>query len=167
MSLEDKLEANTAALKANTEALLAVLAASGNTAAAPAPDAAPAKTVKRKAAQAPEPEPTAATPGTKVEAPAPAPVAKPPGDDRQEHPEFNDPLDAPAPALDPQALIADITSSWKALQLAAVDTERKQFLTTKFGELRNKWGLKPEDKLAALTPTPEKLAGLLADIKAI
>jgi hypothetical protein len=84
MPLETELAELTKAVKANTEALLAVLAASGNTS-TPAPAAAPAKK-QTKAAPAPaapvEPEPVATpapvaeeiteeTAPTKVAAPAP------------------------------------------------------------------------------------------------
>jgi hypothetical protein len=65
--------------------------------------------------------------------------------------------------LNPVLLITQISDAWKA-QLTAADPERKVMLKDKFPELRAKWGLAPDDKLITLIPTPEKLAGLLADI---
>ena len=73
MPLETELAELTKAVKANTEALLAVLAASGNTS-APAPAAAPAKK-QAKAAPAPAPAaPVEPEPAPEVAAPAPEPA---------------------------------------------------------------------------------------------
>ena len=70
-------------------------------------------------------------------------------------------------AVDPEALIASIIETFKAKMTGAPDAERKGLLKTQLPVLRAKWGLGPDDKLAVLTPTPEKLVGLLADIEAL
>ena len=172
MSIEAQLASLEAALKENTAALNAVLAAGGSSPsnvvaiisettkpatkkAEPAPEPAPTP--------APEPEPVTETP-TKVDAPAP------------ESDEFSDPLDPdtkvvvqgdPAPPkIDVDATIKEITDTWKTM-LSEADADRKAMLKDKFPAIRAKWGLAADAKLISLAPTPEKLVGLLADIKAL
>jgi len=157
-----------AAQKENTAALNAVLGASGSTPSNVVPITAeapkPAKKVaKTTPAATPEPEPVTETP-TKVDAPAP------------ESDEFSDPLDPdtkvvvqgdPAPSkIDVDATIKEITDTWKEM-LSGADAERKAMLKDKFPAIRAKWGLTADAKLISLAPTPEKLVGLLADIKAL
>ena len=156
--IEEKLSLLIAAITENTAALNAVLAAGG------APDVKvvhtitpaekPAAKGKAKAAPAPEPEPEV------VETPVPEnPVT-------EETPETQEP--APAAEIDTDAVIADSVESFKAHMVAAADdAERKAFLKEQFEALRNKYGLAPGAKLITLAPTPEKLTGLLADIKAL
>ena len=165
--LETKIEALTAAIEANTAALQAVLAAGAAPSnVVPIETPKPAKG-KAKAAPAPEPEdaPIAAEDKpTKVSVAAPA------------EEEFSDPLDPetkvvikgdpPAPKIDAEKTIAEITETWKTM-LTAADAERKTMLKDAFPGLRQKWGLAEGAKLSTLTPTPEKLVGLLEDIKAL
>lgn len=158
-----------AAIKDNTAALREVLAAGiptnvvPITTETPKPAAAP----KGKAKAAPEPEAPAET-----ERPTKVAVETPAAE------EFSDPLDPstkvvvkgdPAPEkIDVDAVIKDCVESFKAHMTAASDDpERKAFLKDQFPLLREKYGMKPDDKLVVLSPTPEKLVGLLADIKAL
>ena len=170
MSIEAQLASLEAALKENTAALNAVLAAGGSapsnvvpiTPEAPKPAKKNAKPAPEPA-PTPEPEPVTETP-TKVAAPAP------------ESDEFSDPLDPdtkvvvqgdPAPPkIDVDATIKEITDTWKAM-LSEADADRKAMLKEKFPAIRTKWGLTADAKLISLAPTPEKLVGLLADIKAL
>ena len=170
MSLETQLASLEAAVIENTAALKAVLAAGGASPAPEKPAAAPkGKAAKAAPAPAPEPEPAPAPVEepvterpTKVAAPAPAET------------EFSDPLDpdttvvvqGTTPAIDPDAVIAQITDTWKAM-LTAADADRKTMLKDKFPELRTKWGLAEGAKLISLAATPEKLVGLLEDIKTL
>lgn len=181
--IEEKLDlliaainADTAAINANTAALNEILSAGAATP-NPAPQApkAPAKG-KAKAAPAPATEPapeTAKEPEAEepvTETPTKVPVSAPP------ETEFSDPLDPdtkvvvqgdpPAAKIDPNAVITQITDSWKAIMVAS-DAERKGFLKTEFPKLRAKWGLGPDDKLISLAGQPEKLVGLLGDIKSL
>lgn len=105
----------------------------------------------------PEPTPVTETP-TKVPATGPAPT------------EFSDPLDKSTvvvvqgdPEVDVSALITQITETFSA----ALKTDRRQAAKDAFPILRAKWGMQPDDKLIALASTPEKLIGLLEDIKAL
>lgn len=170
--LEQKIELLIAAVTENTAALREILSAGSVT--TEAPTKAPAPVKKAKAAPAPEPEPElvpAADPvtdnerPTKVAAPAPA------------EDEFSDPLDPdtkvvvkgdpPAPKINPESVIAEITETWKAM-LTAADPDRKMELKNQFPALRTKWGLAdPTAKLSSLAGTPEKLVGLLNDIKSL
>ena len=160
--IESKIDQLIASLDANTQALRDILSA-GST----APTSEPAKVAKKQAKtklEVVEPEPAAEETPTKVEVAA-APVA-----------EGLDPLDkstTPCDAegepvapkkVDPNAVITEITETWKSM-LTSADADRKVMLKDKFPELREKWGLKEGDKLVTLAPTPEKLVGLLADIK--
>jgi hypothetical protein len=151
--IEQTLAALTAAITENTAALREVLAASGApTNVTPIQDA--PKAAKKKAEKV---EPVKEEPAAVVE---PEPVA-------EETPEpETTPEPEPENTLDPEALIAQITDAWKAT-LTAADPERKVMLKAKFPELRAKWGLEADAKLITLSSTPEKLAGLLADIKSL
>lgn len=149
MSLENQIELLCAAMKENNSLLREVLAAGGVTptnvvAITEAPK--PAKKQKTEKPPVVEPEPAAV-----VETePEPEIVAE----------------ETPATTLDPEALIAEITDLWKT-KLTNADPGRKMTLKEKFPELRAKWGLAADAKLITLSPTPEKLAGLLADIKTL
>ena len=99
MPLETELAELTKAVKANTEALLAVLAASGNTSTS-APAAAPAK---KQAKAAPAPAPSAPAPSAPVEPePAPEVAAPAPEPAPEEISEETAPtkVAAPAPVVD-------------------------------------------------------------------
>jgi hypothetical protein len=166
--LEQKLELLTAAIEANTKALNEILSA-GSVTTTPEP-AKPAAKGKAKAAPAPEPEPEpAAEEETPVERPTKVAVSAPKED------EFSDPLDSETtvvvkgtkPAIDTDAVIKDCVESFKAKMVEATDAERKSFLKDQFVVLRDKYGLEADAKLITLAPTPEKLVGLLADIKAL
>lgn len=168
MSLEDELKKLTAAVEENTAVLRQTLAASGATATqAPAPEPAKKKAKSKKADPAPEPEPEISdeTTPTKV-----GQAKHESGDDRPEEAEFEDPLDTPAkpstPSVDPEAVIGEITETWKGM-LVSADADGKAKLKEAFPKLRSKWGLEPDDKLIALKDKPENLVGLLNDIKAI
>jgi hypothetical protein len=130
MPLETELAELTKAVKANTEALLAVLAASGNTS-APAPAAAPAKkqakaapapAAKVESEPAPEPEPEVAasvaapeeiseeTAPTKVAAPAPVVDDTPGVAPRVPDPEYPDAVEH----VDVDEVYSEITKIVKA-----------------------------------------------------
>lgn len=168
--LETKIELLTAAITENTAALREILSAGATTPVVTEPvKPAAAPKGKAKAAPAPEPEPAPAPVEepvterpTKVAASAPA------------EEEFSDPLDpdtkvvvkGSTPAIDPDAVIAEITETWKGM-LSAADADRKTLLKDKFPELRTKWGLADGAKLISLSDRPENLVGLLGDIKAL
>lgn len=162
MALEDELKKLTAALEENTAALRETLAAAG---CASTPDPTPKKPGKKQAkAKEPEPEPEKA----EEEAPAAEDTKHESGDDRPQMAEFEDPIDTPTQPTGPnaEAVITEITETWKAKMLAA-DADGKAALKEEFPKLREKWGLKPDDKLIALKDKPENLVGLLDDIKAL
>ena len=69
--------------------------------------------------------------------------------------------------INTDAVIASIIEAFKDKLTGAVDAERKNFLKEQYSALRTKYDLGPNDKLAVLKPTPEKLVGLLADIEAL
>lgn len=148
--IEEKLSLLIAAITENTAALNAVLAAGGApTNVTPITEA--PKPAKKKAKAEPEPV---------KEEPVPENSAV------EETPETQAP--APAAEIDTDTVIADCVESFKAHMVAAADdAERKAFLKEQFEALRNKYGLAPGAKLITLAPTPEKLTGLLADIKAL
>jgi len=171
MSLETLIAENTAAIITNTAALREILAAGGVTPSnvvpiteTPKPAAAPKSKAKAAPTPAPEPVVEETEVPTKVAAPAPKET------------EFSDPLDkdivvvdpgTPEPAkIDVDAVIAECVETFKAKMVAA-DAERKAALKDAFPKLRSKWGLVGDAKLITLAPTPEKLVGLLEDIKAL
>ena len=187
MSLETQIDVLVTAITENTAALNAILAAGATPSnvvsitETPKQDKAPkltkaeqkqldeasaraqAKADAEKAAPKTEPVEETEVP-TKVAAPAPKET------------EFSDPLDkdivvvdpgTPEPAkIDVDAVIAECVETFKAKMVAA-DAERKAALKDAFPKLRSKWGLVGDAKLITLAPTPEKLVGLLEDIKAL
>lgn len=174
MALEDELKKLTAALEENTAALRETLAAAG---CASTPDPTPKKPGKKQAkAKEPEPEPEKAEEEApesepekaEEEAPAAEDTKHESGDDRPQMAEFEDPIDTPTQPTGPnaEAVITEITETWKAKMLAA-DADGKAALKEEFPKLREKWGLGPDDKLIALKDKPENLVGLLDDIKAL
>lgn len=172
MQIEQQLSDLTAAITENTAVLREILAAGGvtpsNVVAIPTlAEVKPAKkTAKAAPTPAPEPEPVVEETEvpTKVAAPAPKET------------EFSDPLDkgievvdpgTPEPAkIDVDATIAACVETFKA-KMASADADRKTALKDAFPKLRSKWGLIGDAKLITLAPTPEKLVGLLGDIKAL
>jgi hypothetical protein len=161
--LETKIEALTAAIEANTAALQAVLAAG----AAPSnvvPIETP-KAAKGKAKAAPAPEPEDA-PVAAEDRPTKVAVTETKAE------EFSDPLDpdttvvVPGTKIDADETISLITDTWKSM-LTAADADRKTMLKDAYPGLRSKWGLAEGAKLSTLAGTPEKLVGLLEDIKAL
>jgi hypothetical protein len=182
--IEETLNALRAAITENTAVLREVLAASGAPAnVVPMPEA-PKPAKKQKVEKPPvveseppvvesepsvvEPEPVAVVEPEPVAVVEPEPVAvvepEPPVVEPEPPVVESEPVTEEPTTFNPEALITQVTEAWKA-QLTAADPERKVMLKDKFPELRAKWGLAPDDKLITLTPTPEKLAGLLADIK--
>jgi hypothetical protein len=166
MNIEELIAANTAALTENTAALKAVLAAGG----APTNVVPIAETPKPKAGRpakaAPAPEPEEA-PIPESDRPTKVPVTETKAE------EFSDPLDPSTTVvvpgtvtIDPDKMISEITETWKTM-LTAADADRKTLLKDKFPELRTKWGLAEGAKLSTIRDTPEKLVGLLEDIKAL
>ena len=150
--IEETLNALRAAIETNTAVLREVLAAGG----APAPSSVitmpeSPKPAKKKAEKV--------EPVTAVEEPVTV-VEEAPDIELPESPEEP----ATETTLDPEALITQITDMWKT-KLTNADPVSKMNLKDKFPELRAKWGLAADAKLITLAPTPEKLAGLLADIK--
>ena len=69
--------------------------------------------------------------------------------------------------INTDAVIASIIEAFKDKLTGAVDAERKNFLKEQYSALRTKYDLGPNDKLAVLKSTPEKLVSLLADIEAL
>lgn len=160
MNIETLIAENTAALKENTAVLREVLAAGGApTNVTPIQDA-------RQSKSEPKEIKDAKKKAEKVEPTKEEPVAAEPEPVKEETPEPEPEPAAAAETLDPESLIAQITDAWKAT-LTAADPERKVMLKAKFPELRSKWGLEADAKLITLALTPEKLAGLLADIKSL
>ena len=174
MSIEAQLSDLKAAITENTAALREILAAGGVptnvvpiTPEAPKPAAAPAKkAAKEKPAPEPTPEPT---PEPEIERPTKVAVSTPAED------EFSDPLDpettvvpGTAPAkIDTDAVINDCVETFKAKMSAADPAGKAKLKDVTFPALREKYGLATGDKLITLSPTPEKLVALLADIKAL
>lgn len=160
MSLENKIDLLCAAITENTSVLREVLAAGGDTKVVHTitPVVETPKPAKKKAEKV---EPVAVV---EVE-PEQEPAAEMEVPVVEETPE-QEPATEETPALDPEALITQITDLWRT-KLTEADPGRKMTLKEKFPELRAKWGLAADAKLITLAPTPEKLAGLLADIKAL
>ena len=69
--------------------------------------------------------------------------------------------------INTDAVIASIIEAFKDKLTGAVDAERKNFLKEQYSALRTKYDLGPNDKLAVLKSTPEKLVSLHADIEAL
>lgn len=176
MSIENQLSELIAELKNNTAALREILDA--GSVSVPAAETPAAKAPAKKQAKVKlEPEVTA-EPEPAAEEPAPEPELTPTkvlGDDRPQATEFNDPLDPggtvvvvqgdPEPEkIDVDAVISQITETWKQ-KLTAADADEKVRLKELFPTLRTKWGLNDGDKLITLKDTPEKLVGLLDDVK--
>lgn len=171
--IEELIAANTAALIENTAALREVLAAGGAAPTNVVPIAETPKPAGKKtpAKAEPKPEPAAEEP-VETERPTKVEVTEKAAE------EFSDPLDKdttvvikgdPAPPkIDVDATIKECVDGFKAKMVeAADDAERKAFLKDQFEALRKKWDLAPGAKLITLAPTPEKLVGLLEDIKAL
>lgn len=161
-NIQDQLDSLVKAITENTSALrevFAVAALANVVSITETPKL--AKLAKSKPVVIPEPEPVAETP-TEVDVTVTA------------SDEFNDPLDPETkvvpgtgtPAIDANAVIADCIEIFKT-KMAGADDAKKAELKEQFPTLRAKYGLKPDDKLAVLIPTPEKLVELLREIKAL
>jgi len=166
MNIETLIAENTAALKENTAVLREVLAAGGApTNVTPITEA--PKPAKKKAEKV---EPVKEEPAAVVE-PEPEIVAEEAPDivipESPEEPPDHVFVAKESSTPDPEALIASIIETFKAKMTSSDNAERKGFLKTQLPVLRAKWGLGPDDKLAVLTQTPEKLVVLLADIEAL
>ncbi len=167
MSIDTQLASLEAALNRNSAALEAVLAAGGVPTNVVPMDPKPAKkAAKEKPAAEPTPEPA---PEPEIERPTKVAVSTPAED------EFSDPLDpettvvpGTAPAkIDVDAVIKDCVGSFQAKIVAADPAGKAKLKDVTFPALREKYGLATGDKLITLSPTPEKLVALLADIKAL
>lgn len=176
MSIEAQLSDLKAAITENTAALREILAAGGVPAnvvpiATESPKKPATKQAKTKETPAPEPTPEPA-PEPETDRPTKVAVSTPAED------EFSDPLDpettvvpgtgSPEPEkIDVDAVIKDCIEIFKGKMTAADPAAKAKLKDVTFPALREKYGLKPDDKLVVLTPTPEKLVALLADIKAL